>query len=92
MADRGFKIKTDLALHQRSLAIPPSAAAGVQMTAAQTKETSTIANVRINVEQAIKCLKEYRSLKTKLQLLYLPIVDDIIRTCCALNNLKNHLN
>ena len=91
MADRGFKIKTDLALHQCSLAIPPSAAAGVQMTKDQTKQTSTIANVRIYVEQAIKCLKDYRILKTELQLLYLPIVDDIIRTCCALNNLKKPL-
>ena len=26
-----------------------------------------------------------------MQLKYLPIVDDIIRTCCALNNLKKPL-
>ena len=53
MADRGFKIKTDFALHQCSLAIPQSEAAGVQMITEQAKETSTIANVRIYVEQQI---------------------------------------
>ena len=31
MADRGFKIKTDLAMKQRTLAIPPSTAKGAQM-------------------------------------------------------------
>ena len=91
MADRGFKIKTILALYQCTLAIPPSGAKGVQFTSAQSKETSTVANVRIYVEQAIKNLKDYRILKTELQLLYLPIVDDIIRVCCALHNLKKPL-
>ena len=90
VADRGFKIKTILAL-QCTLAIPPSGAKGIQFTSAQSKETSTVANVRIYVEQAIKNLKDYRILKTELQLLYLPIVDDIIRVCCALHNLKKPL-
>ena len=35
MADRGFKIKTTLAFHQCTLAIPPSGAKGVQFTSAQ---------------------------------------------------------
>ncbi|XP_066920205.1 uncharacterized protein [Clytia hemisphaerica] len=91
MADRGFKIKTDLAMKQCSLAIPPSASKGVQMTEKQSKETSTVANVRIYVEQAIKNIKDYRILKNELKLLYLPIADDIIKICCALNNLKNPL-
>ena len=91
MADRGFKIETILALHQCTLAIPPSGAKGVQFTSVQSKETFTVANVRIYVEQAIKNLKDYRILKTELQLLYLPIVDDIIRACCALHNLKKPL-
>ena len=56
MADRGFEIKTILALHQCTLAIPPSGAKGVQFTSVQSKETSTVANVRIYVEQAIKNL------------------------------------
>ena len=91
MADRGFKIKTDLALTQCTLAIPPSAASGCQMVSRDVKETSTVANVCIYVEQVIKNLKDYRILKSEMQLKYLPIVDDVIRTCCALNNLKKPL-
>ena len=91
MVDRGFKIKTDLALEQCTLAIPPSAASGCQMVSRDVKETSTVANVHIYVEQVIRNLKDYRILKSEMQLKYLPIVDDIIRTCCALNNLKKSL-
>ena len=90
IADRGYKVKTDLALKQCTLAIPPSAASGCQMVSRDIKETSTVANVHIYVEQVIKNLKDYRILKSEMQLKYLPIVDDIIRTC-ALNNLKKPL-
>ena len=54
MADRGFKIKADLALMQCTLAILPSKAFGCQMVSRDVKETSTVANVRIYVEQVIK--------------------------------------
>ena len=54
MADRGFKIKTDLAAKQCTLAIPPSAAKGVQMRTKDVQTTSRIANVRIHVERVIK--------------------------------------
>ena len=63
MADRGFKIKTDLTMKQCSLAIPPSAAKGTQMLSNDVKETSNIANVRIYVEQAIGRLKDFQILK-----------------------------
>ena len=46
MADRGFKIKTYLALKQCTLAIPTRAASGCQMVSRDVKETSTVANVR----------------------------------------------
>ena len=65
MADRGFKIKTDLAMKQCTLCIPPSAAKGTQLVSSAVKETSNIANVRIYVEQAIKRMKEFRILKTQ---------------------------
>eukprot|EP00112_Aurelia_sp_Birch-Aquarium-sp1_P010874 Seg2301.6 transcript_id=Seg2301.6/GoldUCD/mRNA.D3Y31 product="THAP domain-containing protein 2" protein_id=Seg2301.6/GoldUCD/D3Y31 len=91
MADRGFKIKTDLAMVRCTLCIPPSAAKGVQMTEGDVKETSQIANVRIFVEQAIKRMKDYRILKTELSLLLLPICDDIVKVCCSLCNLKEPL-
>ena len=91
MADREFKIKTDLALKQCTLAIPPSTDSGCQMVSRSVKETSMVANVNIYVEQVIKNLKDYWILKNEMQLKYLLIVDNIIRTCCALNNLKKPL-
>ena len=87
MADRGFKIKTDLVLKQCHLAIPPSAAKGTQMTAADVKETSRIANVRIFVEKAIQRMKVFKILSTTLPLLWMPLYDDIINICGALVNL-----
>ena len=90
MADRGFKIKTDLALKQCTLAIPANAASGCQMVSRSVKETSTMQNMQIYVEKKIKNLKDCQILKSEMQLKYFPIANDIIRTCCALNNLKNH--
>ena len=69
------------------LAIPPSAAKGNQMTGKDISETNRVANVQIFVEKAIARVKWYRILKTELTLLELPLVDDIVITCCALVNL-----
>ena len=38
MTDRGFKIKTDLAMKQSALCIPPSAAKGNQMASSDVKK------------------------------------------------------
>ena len=63
MTDRGFKIKTDIAMKQYSRATAPSAAKGAQMLSNDVKETSNIANVCIYVERAIGRLKDFRILK-----------------------------
>ena len=74
MADRGFKIRTELAMKQCTLCTPPSVAKGNQMTSSDVKNTSNIANVRIFVEQAIKSMKKFHILKTKQPILYLPVL------------------
>ena len=91
MADRGFKIKTDLAYKQCTLCIPPSAAKGAQMLVKDVKKTSNIANVRIYVEQAIGRMKHFRILKVTQPTLYLPIMNSIVRVCAALSNLRRPL-
>ena len=78
MADKGFKIKTDLALKQCYLRISPSAAKRSQNVKKDVHDTSNIANVCIYVEQAIQRLKEFRLLKHQQPLLYLPILNDIV--------------
>ena len=92
MADRGFKIRTDLATVPAELCIPPRAVQGNQMTEQEVKETSRVANLRIYVEQAIQRMKVYRILTAgDFPVLLLPIVDDILITIAALCNLKGHL-
>ena len=87
MADRGFKIRDDLAMHQASLAIPPSAAKDQQMLGDDVAETSKIANVRIYVEQAIDRLKYFNMLSSVMPVKCVPLCDDILKVCCALCNL-----
>ena len=77
MADRGFKIKTDLALNQCPFSKPPSAAKGNQMVKKDVHDASNIPNVCTYVQQATRRLKEFRISKHQQPLLYLPIVNDI---------------
>ena len=56
MADKDFKIQTELAAKSARLYIPPFAR-GSQMTEADVKKTQDIANLRIFVEQAIGRMK-----------------------------------
>ena len=87
MADRGFKIKSDLTMKRCYLAIPPSAAKGNQMSSDDVAITSKVANVRIFVEKAIARVKWFRILSTEITMLELPLVDDILIICYALVNL-----
>ena len=49
-------------MSQCTLAIPPSAACDAQMTTSETKQTSTVTNYEIYVEEAIKILKDFPAL------------------------------
>ncbi len=91
MADRGFKIKELLLMKRCTLAIPPTAAKGNQMTEQDIKETKRIANVRIYVEQAIKRIKDFNILNVCLPLTELPLFNDYIICCCAFVNLLKPL-
>jgi len=88
MADRGFQIKEDLLHYYCSLSVPPGARLKNQMTTSECKRTKEIASLRIRIERAINRLKTYRILKTVLPITLLPLIDDIVRTCSALCNLK----
>ena len=79
MADRGFKIKTELAMKQCNLAIPPSAAEGAQMLSNDVKETSNIANVRIYVEQAIGT-ERFSNIETPAA--FITFANNTVCLCC----------
>ena len=87
MADRGFKIRDDLAMYQANLAIPPSTVGKFQMPSQDVLETSRLANVRIYVEQAIGRVKHFKILSHIMPMSCLPLCDDILITCCSLCNL-----
>ena len=87
MADRGFKIRDDLAMYQATLAIPPSTVGNFQMPSRDVLETSRLANVRIYVEQAIGRVKHFKILSHIMPMSCLPLCDDILITCCSLCNL-----
>ena len=74
MADRGFKIKDDLVMKRCTLAIPPSAAKGNQLTEEDVRETKRIANIRIYVEQAIKRIKDNNIMNVVFTLTELPLL------------------
>ena len=88
MADRGFKIRDDLAMCAATLVIPPSTVGNFQIPAQGVSETSRIANVRIYVEHwDIRRLKHFKILSHVLPINCLPLCDDILLTCCSLCNL-----
>ena len=87
MADRGFQIREELMLRFCSLSVPPGARVKSQMTKVECKKTKDVANLRIHVERAINRIK-YRILKNILPITMLHHVDDIVKTCAALCNLK----
>ena len=99
MADRGFTIEENLSLYQAKLAIPAFTKGKSQLDPVSVEKTRGIANVRIHVERVIGLLRQkYSVLQSTLPIDYLlcsdeegnrccPMVDRLIRVCCALINL-----
>ena len=87
MADRGFKIREELMMRMSTLCIPQSKAAAMQKLSSDVRKTSSIANVRIYVKQAIGRMRVFHMLKHELPIHLLSLADDIVRVCGALCNL-----
>ena len=98
LADRGFDIGESVGMMQASLHIPAFTKGKKQLSALEVEETRTIANVRIHVERVIGCVRQrFSILQSTLPIHFLtirkgeevPLVDRMIRVCCALNNVCN---
>ena len=99
MADRGFTIEENLSLYQAKLAILAFSKGKSQSDPVSVEKTRGIANVRIHVERVIGLLRQkYSVFQTILPIDYLlcsdkqgnrrcPMVDGLIRVCCALISL-----
>ena len=95
LADRGFDIGDSVAAMQATLNIPAFTKGKSQLSALEVEETRTIANVRIHVERVIGAVRQrFSILQSTLPIHFLsirkgetvPVVDRIVRVCCALNN------
>ena len=71
-----------------TLSVLPGARVKAQMTTAEFKTTKNVANLRIHVERTINRIKTFRILKSILSITILHNIDDIVKTCAALCNLK----
>jgi len=95
LADRGFDISEELALHGATLSIPPFTKGKRQLSQREVEEARRLSRVRIHVERAIGRLKNYRILQRTLPITLVKrpyeksyaTVDKILIVCCALCNL-----
>jgi len=88
LADRGFLIAEDLAVHGASLAIPPFSKGKKQFTSKEVETARQLSRSRIHVERAIERIKNFNILKQVMPLSMIKKADDILRICCALTNLE----
>ncbi|XP_066936169.1 uncharacterized protein [Clytia hemisphaerica] len=86
MADRGFTVADDLSPLGVSLNIPCFLEGRDQLTAAEVKESQTIASVRIHVERAIQRIKKFRILRNEIPLTLHGSINQIWTVCCLLTN------
>ena len=95
LADRGFDIAELVAMMQAHLHIPAFTKGKPQLSAVEVESTRKIANVRIHVERVIGCVRQkYGILQGTLPIDFvskrlgedIPVIDRIVRVCCALNN------
>ena len=86
MADRGFQIEEDLKPLKVKLNIPAFLDGRDQLTAAEVKESQTIASVRIHVERAIQWIKKFKILRNEIPLTLHGSVNQIWTVCCLLCN------
>ena len=93
LADRGFDIAESVGMMQ---AKPAFTSGKQQLTALEVEDTSSIANVRIHVERVIGSIRQkYSILQSTLPINFVtkradedaPLIDRMVRVCCALNNL-----
>ena len=80
MADKGFDISYDLLIRGCRLNMPPFVKSG-HMSKANIIKTRKIASLRIHVERAIGCIKQYRILTSVIPISIAPYVDSIWFIC-----------
>ena len=86
MADRGFTIQDQLQNIAVVLNIPPFLDGKQQLSVSEVQQGRSIASLRIHVERAIGCLKNFTILKEVFSLKMARLVNQIIFVCAMLTN------
>ena len=95
LADRGFDIADSVGAMQATLHIPAFTRGKNQLSAVEVEETRSLANVRIHIERVIGLVRQkFSILQDALPISYVikranepcPLIDRIVRVCCALCN------
>ena len=92
MADKGFHINKELEAKQVTFLIPPGRRCDVQMSISKVRKTNKIPDLRIYVEQIIGRLKVYHILSRKMANNICSQIDNIIKSCCVMINLKSPMD
>ena len=88
MTDKGFSLFDECAGRNITSIVPPGKRDTSQMTPAEVSKTSSIAKVRVLVEQIIKRRKTLKILANELPMSMLGNVDDVMLICAALCSFK----
>ncbi|KAK6173840.1 hypothetical protein SNE40_017236 [Patella caerulea] len=91
MIDKGFLIQDLLTTKGAKIVIPPFLRQRDQFTKELVKETKEIARLRIHVERAIRCCKEYHIFDSVIPLTTTGSIDQIWTVCCLLTNFHGKL-
>ena len=88
MADRGFTIKDQLAVHGVTLNSPPFMEGRAQLPVEAIWRGRKIASLRIHIERVIGRIKSFAILKETLPLSMARIADQIVTVCALLVNFQ----
>ena len=91
MVDRGFTIKDITKPLGIELNIPDFTSKGQHLSPYEVAHSRRIAHVRVHVERAIGCIKEYKILTQINSTHLLPDVNNILYICCIVSNLHDEV-
>jgi hypothetical protein len=91
MADRGFLIEEELAVRGVTLAIPAFTKGKKQFSRKDVEKSRQMSRFRIHVERAIRRLKVYKIMSTRMPISLLRYANSIAVICAALCNLRRKL-
>lgn len=91
MADRGFLIGDELAMHGAHLKIPAFTKGRNQLSAMEVHTSRHLARARIHIERIIGQLKRFRMLQMIVPITQVDLLDDIMVICSAIVNMNKSI-